>query len=669
MKNILKAVKKGLLAAVTLSLLTASLVVGIQKAAASTPAVEFNYMAPNDYELLQVRKLGTSTWGDPSSVAPGDTVEYLVYYHNGGTNTAHNTTIKATLPSGVSNSLVTQSYIDSDETTPKYDTTYGVGGAIYGLSGGTVNVSGSPSKLQLVAHSGIWYNQDAQGNLVAHKDSLNQFPNGQHTSDIFANGLNLGDVNGCWQYSGFVYFQAKVVSGTSSQYVHKWGAVLGSANWSEDFTTQPDNKLAYMINFNNTGTITSTDVKVVDTLPAFVTYVPGKTYFRTKNAQDQDVNTPVADTSITFNGSDMTVPFSVVNGTGDVAPGDRNSFFLVFEVKLDGPGSFQVGENLVINSAKITSANGVNAPTNDVIARVIKSPTPTIDFLVDKRVDNASVGGASDPWLDQTTAAPGDTLSYKIDVINQGNTDATNVLITDVLPNYVTYVPGSTKLYYTGNTSGTALPDGITVAGVNIDVPAASQNMRVIVFRAVISTTIPAGTNTLVNTGIVPANATNTPAWTMAQDTATVDVFANRGLTITKEAGTSQSGTFAETVVVEEGDTVYFKINVYNNGNSTLDNVMVYDVLPNYLTYVSGSTTVDDIAQANNHIVNQASPLILTDLAPGQGKIIKFRATVAACPPLGTNTVVNTAYTYATGVTKISDTASVEFTVTRPVTP
>src|SRR3989339_853455 len=295
MKNILKAVKKGLLAAVTLSLLTASLVVGIQKAAASTPAVEFNYMAPNDYQLLQVRKLGTSTWGDPSSVAPGDTVEYLVYYHNGGTNTAHNTTIKATLPSGVSNSLVTKSYIDSDDTAPKYDPPYGVGGAIYGLSGGTVNVTGNPSSLQIVNNSGIWYNQDAQGNLVAHKDSLGQFPNSQHTSDIIGNGLNIGDVNSCWQYAGFVYFQA------------------------------------------------------------------------------QDVNTPVADTSITFNGSDMTVPFSVVNDTGDVAPGDRNSFFLVFEVKLDGPGSFQVGENLVINSAKITSANGVNAPTNDVIARVIKS--------------------------------------------------------------------------------------------------------------------------------------------------------------------------------------------------------------------------------------------------------------------------------------------------------
>jgi uncharacterized repeat protein (TIGR01451 family) len=49
------------------------------------------------------------------------------------------------------------------------------------------------------------------------------------------------------------------------------------------------------------------------------------------------------------------------------------------------------------------------------------------------------------------TVVPGSVLTYTVTVTNAGNGNATNVVITDLIPQYTTYKPGSIK---TGSSVG-----------------------------------------------------------------------------------------------------------------------------------------------------------------------------------------------------------------------
>ena len=75
----------------------------------------------------------------------------------------------------------------------------------------------------------------------------------------------------------------------------------------------------------------------------------------------------------------------------------------------------------------------------------------------------------SDTWSEEVKAKSGDTVRYRIQFKNIGNTTLKNVVIRDVLPAGMTYVKGSTVLYNAANTNGKTLGDGIVSNdGINI---------------------------------------------------------------------------------------------------------------------------------------------------------------------------------------------------------
>jgi hypothetical protein len=59
--------------------------------------------------------------------------------------------------------------------------------------------------------------------------------------------------------------------------------------------------------------------------------------------------------------------------------------------------------------------------------------------------------------------------------------------------------------------------------------------------------------------------------------------------------------------------------------------------------------------------------IVLTDLAPGLGKVITFQVKVNECPPLGDIVITNTAYVQAEGLAQISDTARATVRVRKPI--
>jgi uncharacterized repeat protein (TIGR01451 family)/LPXTG-motif cell wall-anchored protein len=143
---------------------------------------------------------------------------------------------------------------------------------------------------------------------------------------------------------------------------------------------------------------------------------------------------------------------------------------------------------------------------------------------------------------------------------------------------------------------------------------------------------------------------------------------------VTKQVSKSGENKYAETVNVQPGGEVEYKINYKNTGTMQQDNVVIKDKLPAGMSYVNGSTQVSN-ATTNNQwtpIANDAvvaRGINLGSYAPGGGVYVKFKAKVAAADKLekcGVNTLVNTATAETENGSK-SDTANV--TVTKECKP
>ena len=139
---------------------------------------------------------------------------------------------------------------------------------------------------------------------------------------------------------------------------------------------------------------------------------------------------------------------------------------------------------------------------NYVYFKVKPQFAPVADFSVQKKVSETD----KNVWQEALTAKAEQTVDYRIEYKNTGTMQQDNVVVKDQLPAGVTYVPGSTKLYNTQNTSGKTLTDGVTSSkGVNIGSHAAGA-ASFVVFKAKVAKNADlakCGDNTLVNNATV----------------------------------------------------------------------------------------------------------------------------------------------------------------------
>ena len=95
------------------------------------------------------------------------------------------------------------------------------------------------------------------------------------------------------------------------------------------------------------------------------------------------------------------------------------------------------------------------------------------------------------------------------------------------------------------------------------------------------------------------------------------------------------------------GDTLNYQVVLTNSGNILLSDIIMKDVLPTGLTFVTGSVKVDGIAQPTYDIV---SGINLGTMILAGSKTVTFQATVASLP--SPNTAINKAtstYNYLVG--------------------
>jgi uncharacterized repeat protein (TIGR01451 family) len=178
----------------------------------------------------------------------------------------------------------------------------------------------------------------------------------------------------------------------------------------------------------------------------------------------------------------------------------------------------------------------------------------------------------------RTEVSPGETVGYTLSVRNAGPGIAINTVITDTLDPDSTYVDGSCTT--------TNLPTGATCSHTNgvitwsgFDLPANMTDFLTVEYQVTISDT---ASGTIRNVAEVVAD--NDPDGDQDEETVTV-LDADVILQIEKSASVSE-------IEVGGNPAISYTLMYRNAGTTTANNVVIRDVLDPQVSYVTGSCTV-----------------------------------------------------------------------------
>ncbi len=572
----------------------------------------FNFMN-GDWELLSGANTSRSEtiWKDPISASDGETIEGLIYYHNGILDSvAENTRVKVVLPSSLQNNsaLITAS-ISADNTQTITDTV--VENKIIGKSGLTVSLD-QEAELQYIPGSVKWY-----PNSKSNPETPSPLPFGQNGSEIFsANGLNLGNINGCWEYAGFVKFALKVKAPelVSNIRIDKTVKNLGNtADYSESTELNIGESASFKINVSNTGETIINDAIISDVLPSQLTFV----------ADSGKMLKDGIESSI-----DVVTLLSKGINIGSLAVG--KSVQITFSAK----NNYQTAvDQIVVNTAYVTSGELNKNDTANVILKAGKS-----NIINSKSAYN--VTQHKDATV--TLARPNDEIEYFLTTRNTGNIDVNYVIkdgVADVLEyaDIVSISDGGELIKNIGTGNDLHMvkyPEmkvmANTVVVVNFKVkvknplPNNPQNVYSYDYKMF---------NQFGNNVVVEIEK---PAPPVLKPVLTIDKLV-RNISSNELEYTKTNSAYA-------GDLLEYKILFKNIGQGHADYVKVWDVLPANVSLDKNAAAILGYnGQERSIAENITYGYILNTLAPGEEAYIRFRTVVSSEIAAG-ETLNNTAY-------------------------
>jgi uncharacterized repeat protein (TIGR01451 family)/fimbrial isopeptide formation D2 family protein len=335
--------------------------------------------------------------------------------------------------------------------------------------------------------------------------------------------------------------------------------------------------------------------------------------------------------------------------------------------------------NYVANQSTISYAGSpialsddpnVNGPADPNVAgdedptRILIQSAPVFD------VDKISTYLDGDP----TVLLAGETLRYTITVQNIGNDNAADVEITDQVPANTTYVAGSTTLNgiaLADNAAGTTpLTDGILINAPQDPTPgvmnaAVADNTATITFDVVVYPDVLDGTVIsnqafldAVNYGI--GDLPSDDPRTAVPDDPTQDVVGNFPLLFAPKAAALQIDN-GSPGIVDPLDTLRYTIQIYNNGAVPATLAQLADLVPNDVTYVADSTTLngEPVGQPDGGVFPLTNRIDVSStdltpplpgaaegvLSPGESAVVQFDMQVNAGVAAGT-LITNQAVVY-----------------------
>lgn len=455
----------------------------------------FNFLQ-GDSEMLTAANYtkGQSTWTDPvngtNSADTGNEIVFRFYFHNGMENTtAHNVTLKAAVSDQMATVQHVNTTLTSTETTAITDTVVSNNIVGYGNGYAEINLN-APGRLEYITGSTKMWRQNPNQWGTALPDGI-----------ASANGLNIGSIDGCWQYAGYVTFKMRV-RGEARIVIDKYVAHPGDTNWQPVLENAKEGEVvAWRIGLRNLGDSDALNVLVKDTLPAKLTYLAGSTvYF----GPDAPANGYIMPDGITENG------LYINNLKSGVGTFDNNAYF-VFKTKI-GSG-LNYGTD---GKAELTNNATATYQSQSVTAHAKVSVCGISSLLIEKTVWNGTA------WVEQNNINFGENIRYRIRVTNNGQTAMSNLIVSDVVPIYTRYILGSTT--YNGN----SVADGIAGNGIALGSLARGATADVI-FEVKTYGCPPIGNYTLVNTAYASTDQVNVVS-DIATTIMTLAAFQGPGL-------------------------------------------------------------------------------------------------------------------------------------------
>lgn len=233
-----------------------------------------------------------------------------------------------------------------------------------------------------------------------------------------------------------------------------------------------------------------------------------------------------------------------------------------------------------------------------------------------------------------TDISPGDTLRYTIDVINSGDADATQVMLSDIPDPNGALVVGSVTttqgIVTTGNTAGdTSVAVDLGTVGMSTVVT--------ITYDVLIDDPLASGVENLVNQALVssqelPDVDSNDPATGPDDDPTVVPVVAAPDLAVTKSDGG---------VTVMPGGGITYTINYENVGNQGATGVVITETVPTHTTFNPAGTPDVWTCLPNNNAGSTCTINVGAVAATDSGSVL-FTVTVDDPLAAGVDTINNT---------------------------
>jgi uncharacterized repeat protein (TIGR01451 family) len=376
-------------------------------------------------------------------------------------------------------------------------------------------------------------------------------------------------------------------------------------------TVRPGNTITYTITVTNIGTDAAANVVITDRVPTYTNYIAG-------SAAGTPGGTPGS-------GNPLTYTFPTLPGGGGVLT-------FTFRVTVTIPLTNGV---IISNSAEVYGERVEITTTNAVTHLVESSPA----FSVTKIADPPH---GSD-------VAPGSTITYTVILTNNGDGYASEPTITDTVPTYTHFLPGSL-----GGTPGygwTVSPDPLAMGWPSL---AGNGGVLTFTFRVTVTTPLTNGTiiSNLAQDGAagVPISYTNE---------VTHRVVSTPTLAVAKVAEPLTGSDVAPRA------TITYTVIVTNVGDSYATNLVITDPLPTYTNYV-----VDSAAGTPGGTAGSGDPLTYTfpSLAGGGSPVATFTFRVTVTIPLTDGTVISNVARITSDQTPITTTNEVTHLVVSTVT-
>ncbi|MDO4872336.1 MAG: DUF11 domain-containing protein [bacterium] len=150
-------------------------------------------------------------------------------------------------------------------------------------------------------------------------------------------------------------------------------------------------------------------------------------------------------------------------------------------------GGVKLSDNLLTNTGALLGYDkldgkipGCNQYAGYVTVLVKAKTVEESNISISKTVRNKTNGDKT--WNEVVDAKPGDTVQFQIDAKNTGNSQINNLVIRDILPKGLKFVPGSAKLYNANNGfKGSSIDDSVIAKteadkGANVGAYSAGSN-------------------------------------------------------------------------------------------------------------------------------------------------------------------------------------------------